>query len=158
MILDPTCSARSIWFDKDNPDVIRGDIRVVDLWVGKGENGRQWTVNPDVQMDYTAIPFCSNLFEMVVFDPPHLKDLGITSWLAQKYGKLFANWRDNIRSGFDECFRVLKPGGFLIFKWNEHQIPLVEILALAPYQPLFGHTTGSNTKTHWLCFVKAARP
>lgn len=153
MILDPTCSAKSIWFDKDNPDVIRGDIRVIDLWVGKGENGRRWDVRPDVQMDYTCMPFSDNCFEMVVFDPPHLKDLGLNSWLAQKYGKLFANWEDNIRGGFDECYRVLISGGFLIFKWNENQIPLKEILKLAP-PPLFGHTTGSKSKTHWICFVK----
>jgi hypothetical protein len=155
MILDPTCSAKSIWFDKNNPNVIHCDIRVEDLRVGIGENARDWNIRPDVQMDYLNIPFPANCFEMVVFDPPHLERLGLSSWLAQKYYKLFADWRDNLSRGFSECFRVLEPGGFLIFKWSEAQIPLADVLALVQYPPLFGHTTGSSSKTKWVCFRKA---
>lgn len=29
-----------------------------------------------------------------------------------------------------------------------------EILPLAPYPPLFGHRSGKNMNTHWLCFMK----
>ena len=42
--------------------------------------------------------------------------------------------------------RVLKPGGVLIFKWNEDQIKVPQILALTPNKPLFGHPTGRHGK------------
>ena len=154
MILDPTCSARSIWFDKDREDVVYGDKRIEDLWVGKGKNGRQWNVRPDVQLDFTSLPFRSGSFEMVVFDPPHLKDLGETSWLYLKYGKLLPGWQDMIRAGFSECFRVLRSRGVLVFKWNENQVKVSEVLSLTNLSPMFGHTTGSKSKTHWLTFIK----
>lgn len=62
-----------------------------------------------------------------------------------------------LRLGFAECFRVLKPEGTLIFKWNEIEVPLREILALTPVQPLYGHRTGKQAKTHWCAFLKPNR-
>lgn len=59
-----------------------------------------------------------------------------------------------LRKGFAECFRVLTPGGVLIFKWNEHNIPVRDILALTPEKSLFGNRSGKASKTHWICFVK----
>lgn len=54
----------------------------------------------------------------------------------------------------DECWRVLKPGGTLIFKWAEDQVKLKEVLACFPQKPVFGHTTTKNLKTHWITFYK----
>lgn len=59
-----------------------------------------------------------------------------------------------IRRGFAECFRVLRPGGTLIFKWNELAVPVREILALTPERPLYGHKSGKASKTHWIAFLK----
>lgn len=151
LILDPTCSAKSIWFDKENPHVIYCDKRSGQVQY-KEMDDRDWIITPDVQCDFTELPFASGIFDMVVFDPPHLMNVGPR--LAAKYGKLFANWRDELRSGFDENWRVLKPNGTLIFKWAVNDIPLREVLALAPSQPLFGHTTGSKSQTRWICFIK----
>jgi SAM-dependent methyltransferase len=151
MILDPACGSKMFWFDKDSADVVFGDVRRESHTLC---DGRQLVIRPDVQMDYTALPFAAEQFSMVVFDPPHLRNVGLNSWMARKYGKLFADWRDNIRAGFDECFRVLAPGGTLIFKWNETQIPVKNVVELAGVKPLFGHMSGKNSKTHWLCFVK----
>jgi hypothetical protein len=50
--------------------------------------------------------------------------------------------------------RVLKPDGVLVFKWNECHIPLKEIIALAPKQPLFGQRGGRSYKTHFIVFIK----
>ena len=50
----------------------------------------------------------------------------------------------------------LKPDGVLIFKWNETDILLREVLALTPYRPLFGHPSGKASKTHWVAFTKSA--
>lgn len=91
---------------------------------------------------------------MVVFDPPHLLRAGVNGWQAKKYGKLPAEWRELIRRGFSECFRVLKHGGTLIFKWNEHEIPVSQILSLTEERPLIGQRCGKTAKTHWMVFMK----
>ena len=111
-------------------------------------------VDPDILMDFTNMPFADNTFYLVVFDPPHLIRAGEKSWLAKKYGKLDQDWQDDLRQGFNECFRVLKPNGTLIFKWNETQIKVKDILALTDHQPLFGHLTRRSGCTHWFTFMK----
>lgn len=139
-----------MWFDHDDPRAVFGDIRTEQFTAC---DGRTITVAPDAEMDFRALPFPDATFRLVVLDPPHLNHLGKSSWLAQKYGALVPSWRDDITEAFAECFRVLKPGGTLVFKWNETQIPLAEILALTPHKPLFGHTTTHNLLTHWMCFL-----
>jgi hypothetical protein len=151
MILDPACGSKMFWFDKDNTDVVFGDRRVENYVLC---DGRKLAIRPAVQMDFAAMPFKDGQFDMVVFDPPHLKNVGANSWMAKKYGSLEKGWQDYIRQGFSECFRVLQYGGTLIFKWNEVQIPVSEILKLTPYKPLFGHKSGKNSLTHWICFNK----
>ena len=48
-----------------------------------------------------------------------------------------------------------KPGdGVLVFKWNETQVKVREVLALTPHAPLFGHTSGKKAGTHWLVFMR----
>lgn len=59
-----------------------------------------------------------------------------------------------IKSGFDECMRVLKPYGTLVFKWNESEIKAAEVLSVIPFKPLFGHTLPEESKTIWMCFMK----
>lgn len=93
-------------------------------------------------------------FALVVFDPPHLvKRNGKTGWMQTKYGSLDGKtWRDDLRSGFAECFRVLKTGGTLVFKWSEAEVCVNDVAALAPVAPLFGQRTARLT--HWLVFLK----
>lgn len=49
---------------------------------------------------------------------------------------------------------MLEPEGVLIFKWNETQVKVGEVLALTPQPPLFGHLSGRGGLTHWLVFMK----
>ncbi len=49
---------------------------------------------------------------------------------------------------------MLEPEGILIFKWNETQVPVSELLALTDEKPLFGHKSGKREKTHWITFMK----
>lgn len=114
-------------------------------------------MKPDIVADFTNLPFEDNSFYMVVLDPPHLKTLGKTSWMAKKYGKLPKDWQSLIHDGFTECMRVLKPNGTLIFKWNESEIKATEVLSVIPFKPLFGHTTGRQSKTIWMCFIKTEK-
>ena len=150
-VLDACCGSRMFWFDKDNPLAVFMDKRKESHTLC---DGRSLIVEPDVVGDFTDMPFEDESFYLVVFDPPHFKSLGENSFLAKKYGRLLGDWSVEIAEGFRECFRVLRPNGVLVFKWNSHEIPLGDILKLANEQPLFGHTTGRQAKTHWLCFMK----
>jgi ubiquinone/menaquinone biosynthesis C-methylase UbiE len=151
-ILDVCCGSRMFWFDKYNPNVIFNDIRRERHTLC---DGRTLDINPDTKMDFRKLEFEDNRFSLVVFDPPHLLKLGKTSWMAKKYGILSDNWQEDLTAGFKECFRVLKEEGILIFKWNERDIKISEILKLTKYKPLFGHTTGRSGNTKWVCFMKS---
>ncbi|MCV2349309.1 class I SAM-dependent methyltransferase [Paucibacter sp. Y2R2-4] len=159
-ILDPCCGSRMMWFDRKNPNVIFGDRRsetltVTDRSHGNEKGTRTLHIQPDALMDFRQMPYPDGAFKLVAFDPPHLVRAGPRSWLAAKYGKLGPEWRDDLRRGFAECFRVLSTDGVLVFKWNETQVKLSEVLALTPHRPLFGNTSGKKAGTHWLVFMKA---
>jgi len=160
-VLDPCCGSRMFWFDREHPDVIFGDCRhetltVTDRSGGKTDGTRTLHIEPDVLMDFRALPYPDGTFKLISFDPPHLRKAGPKSWLAAKYGKLSDDWRDDLRQGFAECFRVLDADGVLVFKWNETQIPTKDVLALTSVRPLFGHRTGRKGMTHWYVFMKPA--
>jgi len=156
-VLDACCGSRMFWFDKQNIDALFIDNRAErhELTDASSAGGtRSLLIAPDMVADFTALPFPDATFPLVVFDPPHLVQNGRTGWLAKKYGKLGTDWRDVIRAGFSECFRVLRADGTLVFKWNEHEIPVAEVLALTDVQPLFGNRCGKTAKSHWLVFMK----
>lgn len=150
-VLDACCGGRMFWFDKAHPDA---------LFIDKREethelcDGRTLAVEPDMVADFTNLPFPEERFSLVVFDPPHLVRAGNKSWMKAKYGKLEGNWEEDLRRGFAECFRVLQPNGTLIFKWNETQVPVSQILRLTPVRPLFGNRCGKSAKSHWIVFIK----
>lgn len=161
LILDACCGSRMFWLDKENPDVEFVDIREMDteaIWKsGDGTATRYCTIHPTTVADFTNLPFADNGFYHIIFDPPHLTSLGETSWLAKKYGRLSrdpAEWQPLIKGGFDECTRVLKPYGTLIFKWAEVDIKTSEILRLIGKTPLYGHRSGKHLTTHWMAFMK----
>jgi SAM-dependent methyltransferase len=160
-VLDPCCGSRMMWFDRQHPDVVFGDQRsevltVTDRSHGNQSGTRTLRIEPDVTLDFRALPYQDETFKLVSFDPPHLVRAGPKSWLAAKYGKLGPDWRDDLRQGFAECFRVLATDGVLVFKWNETQVKVSEVLALATVTPLFGHPTGRKGLTHWMVFMKPA--
>ena len=167
-ILDACCGSKMFYFDKHDQRVLFQDIRNTKTTLC---DGRPFEVSPDVVADFTNMPYEDESFSMVVFDPPHLlRNVGKCKWADMygslnpkakpagyqhiKYGALYADWRVMLSKGFAECFRVLKPGGFLIFKWNETDIKVSEILKLTPEKPIFGHISGKRSNTHWICFMK----
>ena len=151
-VLDPCCGSKMFWFDKEHPIALFGDCRE------EGHilcDGRALSIAPDQVLDFRNLPFEDEVYNLVVFDPPHLKRAGQQSWMAKKYGKLDAStWRVDLSAGFNECWRVLAPGGTLIFKWNETQIKIRDVLECFSEKPLFGQTTTQNLKTHWMVFYK----
>ena len=147
-ILDVCCGSKLFWFDKDNEFATYMDIREETFEI----HGKKVNVKPDIVADFRSIPFEDNTYDLIVFDPPHLKWAGPNSIMKAQYGQLDKdNWPDDIRQGMSECMRVLKPTGTLIFKWNEAQVPLKDVLSAIPYRPLFGN---KRSKTHWLTFMK----
>lgn len=155
LILDVCCGDRQFWFDKTNPLTLFVDKRVMEpREVGSGKDMRIRKCLPDEVSDFRKMTYCSESFLMVVFDPPHLF-LGENSFMAASYGALNRDtWKEDLIRGFSECFRVLKPNGTLIFKWNECDILLKDVLSLTEYVPLFGHPSGKAQKTHWVTFIK----
>jgi SAM-dependent methyltransferase len=159
LVLDPCCGGRAMWFDRKDPRVVFADCRsevltVTDRSHGKVDGTRTLSIEPDSIIDFRVMPYPDDTFALVAFDPPHVVRAGPRSWLAARYGKLGKDWREDLRKGFLECFRVLRPDGVLVFKWNETQIKTAEVLALTGRRPLFGQVSGRKGMTHWLVFIK----
>lgn len=157
-VLDACCGSKMFWFDRDDERTLfvdkRREMHPIDIGTPGTDGRAPIVVDPDLIADFTALPFPDDAFYMVVFDPPHIERMHALGLLTKKYGILCGDWRDMLRRGFAECFRVLRPNGTLIFKWAESDHPVSSILALTDEKPLFGHKSGKSAKTHWLVFMK----
>ena len=60
-------------------------------------------------------------------------------------------WPNEFHKAFSEIMRVMKPTGVMIFKWNEDQIPIKEVLRAFGQQPILGDM---RSKTKWSVFIK----
>lgn len=80
-ILDACCGSRMFWFNKENKDTIYMDNRMEDTTLC---DGRKLIVKPDVIADFRKMPFKNESFYLIVFDPPHLLNVGDKSFLALK--------------------------------------------------------------------------
>ena len=157
-VLDACCGGRAMWFDRADGRALYVDKRSETVIFKSATGDREHHVRPDIVADFTSLPFPSDTFALVVFDPPHVqRDLPLGN-LTKRYGCLNGEWRDMLRKGFAECFRVLRPDGVLVFKWSSVQFPLRDILALTPEKPLFGHQSGMRMQTHWVAFLKQNAP
>jgi hypothetical protein len=158
IVLDACCGGRMMWFDKSDERCLFADCRSEDLDVSHcTTNPGKKSVRPDQIHDFRDMPYGNESFHHVVFDPPHVRGISMKSVTGFSYGSLDKDtWRDDIRAGLSECFRVLKPNGTLILKWNEVDIALREVLQLTEEKPLYGHRSGKAAKTHWVAFIKAS--
>ena len=161
-ILDATCGGRSIWLpeNKHNENTLYIDQREEEAGF-TGQEGRTFSVQPDDIQDFRDLPYADNQFNLVVFDPPHLiRDDGmknLTGYITKSYGALHAEtWQSDLEQGFSELWRVLKPGGTLVFKFADNHVDFRDVLKLAPSEPLFGTTTKKNSKVEnrWFVFYK----
>lgn len=147
-ILDACCGSRMFWFDKQEPHTTYMDRREEEFEIHK----KKINVKPDIVADFRDMPFDDETFNLVVFDPPHLLWAGQKSFMRAQYGQLDkVTWSEDLAKGFEECMRVLKVGGTLVFKWSDCQINVKEVLKSIPFKPLFGQQRGT---THWMTFMK----
>ena len=158
LVLDACCGSKMFWFDKNDPNVLYVDNRKIEneiIWTSKdGKQVRRIDIMPDIVADFRDHPFADENFYHVVYDPPHLVRAGDNSWMKKKYGELPKDWKSLLKKGFDECWRVLKVNGTLIFKWNETRIPVSEVITAIGRKPLYGNRCGRQNKTHWMAFFK----
>lgn len=148
-ILDACCGSKMFWFDKEYKDAVYIDNRTADTTLC---DGRRLIVRPDIEADFRNMPYSDETFYLVIFDPPHLIRAGEKSYLKIKYGKLNTEWREDIKKGLAECWRVLKQNGTMIFKWSDEQINISMVKELLPCEPIIGQRRG---KTIWLVFFKS---
>lgn len=66
-VLDVCCGARMFYFDKKNEHVLYCDIRDESIVLC---DGRTIEIRPDIQLDFTNLPFEDESFYHVCFDPP----------------------------------------------------------------------------------------
>jgi hypothetical protein len=151
-ILDACCGGRMFRFNKKHPNALYVDVRKAEKWFIEARP--EFEIQPDEIMSFCDLQYPDKSFKLVVMDPPHFKSLWENSWMAKKYGVLSWGRQAEIQKWFEECWRVLDDYGTLIFKWNESEVKLTEVLQLFDQEPLFWHTSWRLNKTIRLCFMK----
>lgn len=67
-------------------------------------------------------------------------------------------WIKDLYEATQELSRVLKTGGFLVFKWNDRARPLNRVVSLFPkcMRPLFYNKVkhSNRSSTYWVMFRK----
>jgi len=170
MILDATAGNRTMWQIKQVDGIIYLDME------------RKLKNKPTIFADNTNTPFPAELFDTILYDPPHNWGGGdepnpiypseIKKWKQehQPFAFTYYGWdKYKTRIGLirhvyqaqKEFHRILKPDGLLWFKWNEMRIPLDRILACFDrWLELIrlrvddpSHTAGAQ-QTFWVLFSK----
>ena len=153
VILDVACGPKLFWFNKNHPRVLYNDKRIREKGYNDYRPNRE--IKPDTTFDFRNLPFPDKSFKLIVFDPPHIISKGENFRMVKDYGYLNKDtWREDIKRGFEECWRVLEDYGVLIFKWNETSVKKKDVLEVIKKVPLFGHQIRSKIPTHWFCFMK----
>jgi SAM-dependent methyltransferase len=148
------------WWNKEHPLAIymdkhrvpRGSSEMLVTNEGKRHASPGWACEPDVVGDFRAMPFADETFQMVTFDPPHnvrTEALGVNGLM---YGALHPDTeQEDLRRGFAECWRVLAPGGTLVFKWAGK---IERVKPHFPATPIVGTRVPRGLQTWWLVFYK----
>jgi len=150
MILDATAGKRGIWYDKKNDETVYMDIRK--------------EVEPDIVADVKHLPFKDQIFDLVIFDPPHA-NFSENAQMSERYGYFTTRQiTAAIKKGAIEFNRVLNGNGMVLFKWNTHSQRLRRVIAFFEpnFKPLFGQKVAYKLKhassTYWVCLKRRNKP
>lgn len=163
MILDATAFCREMWYDKKYSDCIymdkrKGKFRADSYKDNPKFEKLEWDIRPTVQAVWEKLPFRDEVFDQVLFDPPH-KIGNSYSVFSDKYGQLeLWGWQKQLYNASKEFLRVLKPKGLLFFKWAETckaSDRAIKVIEAGGFKPLFGsNTTSGKTSAVWVTYCK----
>lgn len=104
LLLDCTWGKGGIWRGWSDPPfhIIKSDIDPY----GK----------PDLLADYFNLPFLAETADVLVWDPPHLEDVGKNSLMAKYNGHATLSVSASAPWFIMQARRVLRPGGLLLTK------------------------------------------
>lgn len=156
-ILDATAGFRMMHYDKQNPNVLFMDKRA--------------ECQPEHIANFKNTELPSNSFYLIIWDPPYLVSNGTqnaASNMKRMYGLLEPEtWQADLREGFTELWRLLKPGGTLMFKWSTYSVSSDRVLDLFPIKPIVYQISANKkngesmtgkrvreVQTLWFCFFK----
>lgn len=157
-ILDACCGGRMWWWDKAHPLALYMDNRQAPH--GSRADRPNWSCAPDVVEDFRSMPFEDDSFHLVVFDPPHISRPGQASGnVALQYGTLpYGAEGVTLKRGLAECWRVLAPGGSLIFKWAGKAETAKSAFPTEPIVGTRSFRKSSGLGTRWFVFYKQIEP
>lgn len=149
-VLDVSAGPRAAWVDRQDRCAVFVDLDPATL--------------PDLVADSRSLPFPDGSFDLAVFDPPHT-GFSAGAGMARAYGRIRCDQiPELVRGTARELARVVRPGGVLSFKWNDHTWALGTAVAwlAASWVPMFGQftdarRTGQDSRTSWvLCRQRLA--
>jgi len=154
MMLDATAGNRMMWKHKNPPDTIFLDKEV------------RLRIPPDIFAVWENLPFRNDVFNCVIFDPPHSVKRGVNSYFNEdpKGGRWYGAFRNKMHfltsmvKASSEFLRVSKR---LCFKWYEGDLSLWNVLPLfSGWKKIFeSYTTGrgiGRKRTYWVTFIRSS--
>lgn len=91
----------------------------LDGWIDLYKSDLDPQASDVVAGDFLSLPFADHMFDVLVWDPPHISDVGVDSTMGTRYGSAGKDVCDWFAPFLREAHRVVKPGGILLAKLSD---------------------------------------
>ena len=151
MMRDATAGARMMWPNKNPPYTV---------FLDRNTDG---PVPPHIYGDYRRLPFRDDVFDCVIFDPPHAarnKQYKKFNWTNREHPSYYG-WditKTELLSGIAKAQKeIARVSKRLCFKWGEVDWTLWQILPLfRPWKEINRKLTNAGrVPTWWVTFVRS---